>query len=68
MLVFNKEYTNLLIAVLVDLRARSVNGRGIEVEKGRGRENVKGRLLHLLLLAMARKVTKDFFILAVHRH
>lgn len=61
MLVFNKGSTNLLIAVLVD-RAQSVNERGIEGEKEREKESARGRLLHLLLLAMGHKVTKFFFL------
>jgi len=59
MFIFNKKSTNLLIAVLVDLHAQSVNERGIEAEKEREKENARDRLLHLLLLAMVRKVIKD---------
>lgn len=62
MLIFNKGSTNLLIAVLVDLRAQSATERGIEAGKGRERESARGKLLHLLLLAMARKVAKSFFL------
>lgn len=66
MLIFNKGSTNLLIAVLVDLHAQSVNERGIEAGKEREKENARGRLLHLLLLATFRKVTKGFFIPIQH--
>lgn len=64
--LFNKGSTNLLIAVLVDLHAQSVSERGIEAEKEREKENVKGRLLHLLLLATVHKVTKDFVLLSMY--
>lgn len=60
MLIFNKGSTNLLIAVLVDLHAQNVNGRGIEAEKEREKESARDKLLHLLLLVMARKVMKSF--------
>lgn len=62
MLIFNKVSTNLLIAVLVDLHAQSVNEKGIEAGKEREKESVRDRLLHLLLLAMVHKVTKSSFI------
>lgn len=58
MFIFNKRSTNLLIAVLVDLHAQSVNERGIEAGKEREKENARDRLLHLLLLAMVHKVMK----------
>jgi len=60
-LIFNEGSTNFLIAVLVDLRAQNANERGIEAEKEREKENGRDRLLHLLLLAMVHKVTKNFF-------